>query len=327
MSMGIDLRSLARILALAMAVVPAVCSAQESYPTRPVRFVVPFPPGSPADFLARIASQKLTQSWSTPVIVEVRDGAGGTIGVNHVVRSAPDGYTLLFTNELPITIAPVVSKTPYDPLKDLAPIGAVAKTEYVLVAHPSIGASSVRELIELAKAKPGALTFASSGEGSASRMCFELIRQAAGIDLVQISYRGAGPAIQAVLTGEVSTYCSPVFPALPHLRSGKLKALGVADTKPSAFIPGVAPIPAQGLPDVTVATWQAAFAPSGTPRLVLGKIRDSLRKAFDDAEVSQRLAAAGVNPIWMDETALSEAIRADLEKWSRIVQKTGRRNE
>ena len=321
--MNTNFRWLAPILAIAAAFLPAVSDAQETWPTRPVRFVVPFPAGTPPDFLARIASQKLTESWGSPVIVEVRDGAAGTIGVNQVVRSVPDGYTLLFTVHDPIVIAPAISKTPYDPLKDLAPIGAVAQTTLTLVMHPSAGVSSIKELIAVAKARPGALTFASSGQASTSRMCVELIKQAAGIDLVQVPYKGAAPAIQAVLTGEVSMYCSPIVQALPHIKSGKLKALGVTGTKPSPAIPEVMPISAQGLPDVVFSNWYAAFAPSSTPPAILSKIRDSLKKVFDDAEVRQKVAGVGLNPVWMDAAAVTATIRSDLEKWTHVAQKAG----
>src|SRR6266853_644195 len=204
--MTTNVLSLARVLTVAAAIFPAVCDAQDGFPTRPVRFVVPFPAATPPDFLARIASQKLAESWGVPVIVEVRDGAGGTIGVNQVVRAIPDGYTLLFTNDLSIAIAPVLSKTPYDPRKDLSPIGAVAQGTSVLVMHPSAGVSSIKELI----------------------------------------------------------------------------ALGVTGTRPSPVIPEVMPISEQGLPEVIVSTWYAAFAPSGTPPAVLDKIRDALKKVFDD---------------------------------------------
>ncbi len=321
--MTTNILSLARVLTVAAAIFPAVCDAQDGFPTRPVRFVVPFPAATPPDFLARIASQKLAESWGVPVIVEVRDGAGGTIGVNQVVRAIPDGYTLLFTNDLSIAIAPVLSKTPYDPRKDLSPIGAVAQGTSVLVMHPSAGVSSIKELIAMAKARPGALTFASAGDASTSRMCVELIKQAAGVDLVQVPYRGAAPAIQAVLAGEVSMYCSPAFQALPHLKSGKLKALGVTGTRPSPVIPEVMPISEQGLPEVIVSTWYAAFAPSGTPPAVLDKIRDALKKVFDDAGVRQKLAGAGLDPIWMDATELAATIRSDLEKWTRLAKATG----
>jgi len=317
------IRSLIRALAVAAALLPPLCGAQEAYPARPVRFIVPFPAATPPDILARIASQKLTEFWGAPVIVEVRDGAGGTIGVNQVVRSAPDGYTLLFTNDLPIVIAPAVSTTVYDPRKDLAPIGAVAQGVHVLVTHPSLGAASLKELIALAKAKPGALTFATSGPASTSHMCVELIKRAAGIDLLAVPYKGAAPAIQAVLTGEVSIYCSPVFQALPHVKSGKLKALGTTGTQPSSVMPEVIPISAQGLSNVVTSTWYAAFAPANTPALILNKIRDSLKKVFDDGEVQQRLAQVGLDPIWMDASALTATIGSDLEKWTRLAQSAG----
>ena len=325
--MRIDLRSLIQALAVAAALMPALCGGQETYPARPVRFIVPFPAATPPDLLARIASQKLTEFWGAPVIVEVRDGAGGTIGVNQVVRSAPDGYTLLFTNDLPIVIAPAVSTTAYDPRRDLAPIGAVAQGEQVLVVHPSLGVASIKELIALAKSKPGALTFATSGPGSTSHMCVELMKRAAGIDLLGVPYKGAAPAIQAVLTGDVSMYCSPVFQALPHIKSGKLKALGTTGTRPSSVMPEVMPISAQGLPDVVTSTWYAVFAPANTPALILNKIRESLKKAFDDDQVRQRLAKVGLDPIWMDASVLTTTIGSDLEKWTRLAQTAGMKTQ
>lgn len=321
--MNTNFRWLAPILAVAAGFLPAMSDAQETWPTRPVRFVVPFPAGTPPDFLARMASQKLTESWGAPVIVEVRDGAAGTIGVDQVVRSVSDGYTLLFTVHDPITIAPAISKTPYDPLKDLAPIGGVAQTILTLVVHPSAGVNSIKELIAVAKARPGALTFATSGVGSTARMCVELIKQGAGIDLVEVRYRGAAPSIQAVLTGEVSMYCSNLFQAVPHIKSGKLKAIGVTGTKPSPVIPEVIPISAQGLPDVVFSNWYAVFAPSSTPPAILNKIRGSLKDIFDDAEVRQRVAGVGLDPVWMEAAAVTATIRSDLEKWTRVAQKAG----
>lgn len=320
-------RSLALVLAIAGMFVPVVCGAAESYPTRTVRFIVPFPAATPPDFLARIASQKLADSWGIPVVVEVRDGAGGIIGVNQVVKAAPDGYTLLFTNDLPIAIAPALSKTPYDPREDLAPIGAVAQGISVLVVHPSTGVSSIKELIAAAKARPGAFTFASSGDASTGRMCVELLKQATGIDLVQVPYKGAAPAIQAVLTGEVSMYCSPTFQALPHIKSGKVKALGVTGVKPSPVIPDVMPLAAQGLPNVIASTWYAVFANSGTPPAVLNKIHDSLKEIFDDADVRQKLSTVGLEPAWMDAAELAATVRSDLEKWTRVARSAGIKTE
>jgi tripartite-type tricarboxylate transporter receptor subunit TctC len=320
-------RSLAVALSLAGVILPVTCGALETYPVRPVRFIVPFPAATPPDVLARIAAQRLTEAWATPVIVEVRDGAGGAIGVNQVVRSAPDGYTLLFTNDIPIVIAPAVSKTSYDSRKDLLPIAAVAQGTSVLVANPSTGLNSVAELVALAKARPGTFTFASTGDTSTSRMCVELVKQAAGIDLTQVPYKGAAPAIQATLTGEVSMYCSPMFQALPHIKSGKLKALGVTGAKSSPLIPDIMPLAAQGLPDAVVSSWYAVFASANTPSAIVGKIRDSLKKVFDDPDVRQKLSGVGLDPIWSDEAVLSATIRSDLEKWAHVVQKAGIRTE
>jgi tripartite-type tricarboxylate transporter receptor subunit TctC len=313
----------ARALAFAAVLAPAVSGAQETYPARPVRFVVPFPPASPPDLLARVAAQKLTEPWGRPVVVENRTGANGTIGVDQVVRATPDGYTLLFTPDFPIVIAPVVSRAPYDPRKDLAPIAAVAESMAMLVVNPSIGVSSIKQLIAAAKAKPGELAFSSSGDASPSRMCIELIKQEAGIDLVHVPYKGAPPAMQAVLAGEVSMFCGPIFQGLPHVKSGQLKALGVTGAKPSSSLPELAPLSVQGLPNVIVSYWYGVFAPAGTPPAILNKIRDSLKKAFDDTDMRQKLAGAGLDPLWLDGNELAAAIRADLDKYTRVVKTAG----
>ena len=312
------------VLVFAGLVLSETCGAIGTYPLRTVRFIVPFPAATPPDFLARIAAQKLAPSWGIPVIVEVRDGAGGIIGVDQVVRAAPDGYTLLFTNDLPIAIAPALLNTPYDPRKDLAPISGVAQGASVLVVHPSTGVSSVGELISAAKARPGALTFASSGDASTSRMCVELLKQSTGIDLIQVPYKGAAPAIQAVITGEVSMYCSPAFQALPHIKSGKLKALGVTSAIPSPLMPEVRPLAAQGLPRVVVSTWYGVFARFGTPPAVLHKISDSLKRIFDDTDVRQKLSVVGLEPTWMNATELDETVRSDIEKWTKVARSVGR---
>jgi len=266
---------------------------------------------------------KLATDWGKPVVVENRDGATGVIGVNQVVRAAPDGYTLLLTVDQPLVIVPALSQTPYDPRSDLAPVAAVASSMPVLVVNPSLGVNSVRELVALSKARPGLLTFGSMGEASASRMCIELIRQEAGIDLVHIPYKGAPQAMQALLAGEVSMYCGPISQGLPHVKAGKLIALGVAGERPSHSLPGVPPLSAQGLPNVVISYWYGVFAPSGTPNRVLAKIRESLRLVFDDAEVRAKLASAGFDPLWLNEIELAARIHADLDRWARVVRSAG----
>jgi tripartite-type tricarboxylate transporter receptor subunit TctC len=315
---------LARLLAAALLAFAASCTlAQEGYPSRTVRFIVPFPAATPPDFLARIAAQKLAEAWGSPVIVENRDGASGTIGVSAVVKAPPDGHTLLFAPDFPIAMAPATLKISYDPQKDLVPVAALAEGDYVLVVHPSLSAASVPELVALAKAKPGTLTFATSGRGAPSSMCVHLIKAVTGTDLTEVPYKGAAPAIQAVLSGDVSMYCSPVFQALPQIRAGKLRALGATGTRPSPFIPEVPTIVSQGFPDVVASAWYGVFAPADTPAPVLEKIRDSLKKIFDEPEVRKRLPAAGINPIWPEVATLRATIAADIEKWSAVAQKAG----
>jgi len=222
---------------------------------------------------------------------------------------------------------PVLSKAPYDPRKDLTPIAAVAASMAMLVVNPSIGVSSVEQLIAAAKTKPGALTFSSSGDASPSRMCIELVKQEAGIDLVHVPYKGAPPATQAVLAGEVSMFCGPIFQGLPYVRSGQLKALGVTGAKPSRSLPELAPLSVQGLPNVVVSYWYGVFAPVGTPPVILNKIRDSLKRVFDENDVREKLASAGLDPLWMDGNGLTAAIRADLDKWTRVVKTAGIKSE
>jgi tripartite-type tricarboxylate transporter receptor subunit TctC len=312
-----------RWLAFIAALVPALSTAQDAYPARTVRIIVPYPAATPPDVLARIAAQRLGELWGVPVIVEVRDGAAGTIGTTQVARAAADGHTLLFTPDFPIVMSPAIGRTQYDARKDFAPIAAVAQGVSLLAVNPSIGIDSVKDLIAAAKAKPGALTFGSSGQASASYMCIKLLARAAGLELTEIPYKGAAPAIQAVMTGEISMYCGPAFQALPHVRSGKLKALGITGTKPSPLAPDLQPISQQGLPDVVVSTWYGLFAPANTPAPALEKVRTGVRQVFADPQVRERLASVGLDPIWMDGAELTTTIRTDLEKWTKLAHDAG----
>lgn len=309
-----------RFLALLLFFVPALCLAQDAFPSRTVRIVVPYPAATPPDALARIAAQRLAESWGQPVIVEVRDGAAGAIGTTQVAKAAADGHTLLFTPDFPIVMSPAIGKTPYDARHDFAPIAAVAQGVSLLAVNPALGINSVRDLVAAAKAKPGALTFGSSGQASASYMCIQLLKRATGIELTEIPYKGAAPAIQATMTGEISMYCSPSFQALPHVRSGKLKALGTLGPRPSPLSPDIPSIAEQGMPDVTISTWYGAFAPAGTPAPVLEKIRAGLKSAFDDPQVHDRLAKAGLESIWLDGAEFRKTIESDLAKWAKLAQ-------
>ena len=309
-----------RSFACLLLLVPAPCLAQDAFPSRAVRIVVPYPAATPPDALARIAAQRLSESWGQPGIVEVRDGAAGAIGTLQVAKAAADGHTLLFTPDFPIVMSPAIGKTPYDARNDFAPIAAVAQGVSLLAVNPALGIRSVRDLVVAAKAKPGALTFGSSGQASASYMCIQLLKRAAGIELTEIPYKGAAPAIQATMTGEISMYCSPSFQALPQVRSGKLVALGTLGPRPSPLSPDIPSIAEQGMPDVTISTWYGLFAPAGTPAPVLEKIRAGVKSAFDDPQVRERLAKTGLESIWLEDAEFRKTIEFDLAKWSKLAQ-------
>lgn len=293
---------------------------QESFPSRTVRVVVPWPPGGPPDVMARAAAQKMTEWWGHPVIVENRAGATGTIGTYAVVKSAPDGYTLLLTANQPLVMAPALFKTPYDPTKDLMPVAIFGQTTNVLVANPSLGINSVADLIAVAKAKPGALTFSSSGPGAIGHLCGELIKQIAGIDMLHVPYKGAEGATTAVLSGEVSVNCATVQQSARHIKAGKLRALGVTSLRPSPFLSGIHPLSGQGLTGLAVYAWQGVFTPANTARPVVQLLRETYQKAFQDPGVRQILDGLGVEPLWEVGDEAASHIQSDLARYRKVVQ-------
>src|SRR5262245_3705152 len=280
-------------LAAGAAALPAVSriASAQAYPSRPVRFIVPFPAAGPSDVLARLYGQKLSQRWNQPVVVENRVGATGTIGTEVVVRAPPDGYTLLFTADLPITMAPALLKLRYDPQRDLAPIAALAKNDALLVVHPSTGIRSLADLVAAAKAQPGALTFASGGNASPSHLCGEMLKRQAGIDMTHVPYSGAAPAMNAVLAGDVTMFCAPIPLGMVHFKAGKIYALGVTGTAPSPLLPELAPLSAI-YPGFVISNWLALFAPVATPPAVTQLVRDELKKTYADPNLEQSLRSS-----------------------------------
>ncbi len=298
-------------------------AAQEPYPSKPVRFIAPFAASGPLDLLARIYAQKLSENWGgKPVVVENRTGASGAIGTEAVVKAAPDGYTLLFTVDIPIVMAPALMKLPYNPKRDLVPVAAVVDTMNVLFVHPSAGARTLAELVAAAKAKPGSLTFSSAGTASPGHLCAELVKAGAGIDMTHVPYKGAAPAMTAVVAGEVSMFCGPILQGLAQVKAGKLFALGVTGDRPSPLVPGLAPL-SRTWPDVVVSNWFAVFAPPRTPAAIVAFLQAEMQKVYNDPEIRKRLEAGGMDPIWMGSAELSAAIDRDLAKWSRVVKQAG----
>jgi tripartite-type tricarboxylate transporter receptor subunit TctC len=296
-------------------------AAQEPYPSRPVKFVVPFAAGGPLDVLARLLAPKLGAQWGRPIVVDNMIGASGSIGANAVARAAPDGYTLLFTVDIPLTMYPAVAKQlPYDPRADFRPIASVARTDNALFVNPSLGVAGVGELVALAKQQPGKLSFSSAGIGAPAHFAAELFKLIAGIDMLHVPYKGAAPAMAAALSGEVSMMFGPIAQGLAHVRSGKLKALGVTGPLASQLLPGVKPLSEQGFPGLVVFNWYGVLAPARTPDAPVDAVRAALKSALTDQSLRGRLSAMGIEPVWDDAPQLGQAIAADLMRWSQLAR-------
>ena len=298
----------------------------QSFPTKPIRLVMPFPATGPADLMARIYAQKLTERWGQSVLVDNRVGATGTIGADIVAKATPDGHTLLFTVDLPIVMAPALIKTPYDPRAGFTPIAILAETMNMLVVHPSLAVSNLSELIAAAKKRPGQLTYSSAGQASPAHLCGEMLRVNAGIDIVHVPYKGAAPAMNAVLAGEVSMFCGPITQGLAHVKGGKLKAIGVTGSSISGLVPEL-PTLSTTIPGLVVSSTYMVYAPPATPANIAQLIKTDLRKTWEDKDVRERLGAMGMDLIWLEGAELTRRVDADLAKWSNVIKTAGIRAE
>ena len=296
--------------------------AQETYPTRAVKFVVPLPAASPIDVLARLVAQYLAAQWGKPVIVENKLGATGSIGSDAVAKAPPDGYTLLFTPDFPLTMyAAVAKQIPYNPVTDFKPIASVTRTSNGVFVNASLVVSTMQELVALAKAQPGKLTFSSSGIASPSHFATEQFKAAAGVDIVHIPYKGGPAALMAAVTGEVSMHFGPIPQAIPLVRAGKVKALAVTSAQASPLLPGVKPLIEQGFPGLIIAPWSSLLAPAKTPDAITDFIRAGLKKAIDDPEIRTRLATIGIDTAWESPEQVTRNIETDIKRWSEIAKR------
>ena len=319
MHMKILVCRLAGILCLACVALPAPVGAQ-NYPAKPVKIIVPFPPGGPADVLGRVFADKLNAMWGQPVVVDNRAGAAGNIGSEVTAKSAADGYTILLAASSHVTNGGLYSKLPYDPIRDFTPISQVAYYALVLVAHPSVAASTLKELIALAKANPGKLSVASAGNGTPTHLTAELFRRATGIDFVHVPYKGAAPATNDLLAGQAQLMFNNPVSALPQVRAGRLRALattGVTRSPITAEIPTVAE---SGYPGFEAGTWYAFLGPAGIPRDIVTKLATDIMAVLQVAEVRARFAAMGVDPIGTSPDQLAAIMHADLEKWTKVIR-------
>jgi len=290
---------------------------------RPIRMVVPLSPGGFADVPGRILAARLSSSLGYNVFVENRPGAGGTIGADFVAKSAPDGYTLLFTGTPHVISAWVYKKLPYDPLKDFEPVALVASGPYVLVVNPQLPVHSIRELIAAAKAQPGKIDYASSGNGSAQHLVSALFASMAGIELNHVPYKGSGPAMQDLLGGQVKVSFAGIPNVLPHVKAGRLRALAVSTPQRSPDLPDVPTAAEAGVPGYQATLWLNLAAPAGTPGEIVQRLYAETAKALQDAELQQSFRAAGVEASPMSPQELAGFMRAEYEKWGKVVRDTG----
>ena len=298
----------------------------QSYPEKPVKLVVPFPPGGPTDGMARIIGQKLAEKWGQPVIVENRGGAGGAIAAETAAKSPPDGYTLFFGTTGTQTINPsLYAKLPYDPVKDFAPISMVATATNVLVVHPGLPVKSVKELIEYAKANPGKLTFGSAGSGSSNHLAGELLKSMAGIDMAHIPYKGSAPALTDLMGGQISMMFDVLSTAMPHIATGKTRALGVTSPKRSSIAPDIPTVAESGLPGYEVVIWFGVLAPARTPAPIVDKVSQDLAALMKMPDLKERLSQLGSEPVGTTPAQFADLMKNDTAKWSKVVKASGAR--
>jgi tripartite-type tricarboxylate transporter receptor subunit TctC len=302
----------------------SVNASAQAWPARPIRLVVPLSPGGFADVPARLLTPRLSTALGKQVFVENRPGAGGTIGADFVAKSAPDGHTLLVVATPHVISAHLYRTLPYDSLKDFTPIALIASGPYALVVNPKeLPVSSVRELIAAAKAKPGKIDYASSGNGSAQHLVGALFNTMAGIELNHIPYKGSGPAMQDLIGGQVQVSFAGIPNVLSQLKSGRLRALGTTGAKRWSELPDVPTIAEAGVPGYEATLWLALAGPAGLPAEIVQRLHAEIGKALQDPELKHSFLAAGVEPSLLGPQELSGFIRAEYDKWGRVVRDTG----
>jgi tripartite-type tricarboxylate transporter receptor subunit TctC len=292
----------------------AVGTFAQTFPSKPVRIVVPFPPGGGADTLTRIMEPKLAKLWAQPVVVENRPGASGHIGADFVAKSAPDGYTLVMASTAALDEKNVVQ---------FAPVSLVSASAYVVTANPGVGAANVRELIALAKARPGKLTYGSSGTGAASHLSAELFKAMAGVDLLHVPYKGTGQAVTDLLAGHVNLMFAPAQTVMAYVQAGRLKALAVTSARRSETLPNLPTVAESGVPGYEAVGWFGLLAPAATPEAVVNKISTDVKSVLGDGEVRDRILALGSEVSGNTPSEFARFIRDDQAKWSRLMKNAG----
>ena len=298
----------------------------QPFPSKPVRLIVPFPPGGAVDYYARAVQNRLQETLGQPILIENRSGAGGMVGADLVVKAAPDGYTLLVGNIASLAMnVGLYSKMTYDPRKDLTPIIRTVAVNYVMAVHPSVPARSVKELIDHAKANPGKLSYGSAGSGSAPHLATELLKQRAGIDMVHVPFKGGGPMVADLLGGQIHMVIADQANLMPHVKAGKLRALAVGTLERSASYPDIPTIAESGFPGFEARAWQGIAGPANLPADIVTQLNAAFAKAMAFPEVHQRLLDGGLDPITGTPEAFAAFIRSEIDKWSRVAKDVGAR--
>jgi tripartite-type tricarboxylate transporter receptor subunit TctC len=322
-------RLLVAILILPLAaLMPGSALAQaDAYPNKPLRFILPFPPGGGTDILGRIISERLAANLGQPVVIENRGGAGGNVGAETAAKSAPDGYTIVLVAPS-LAISPsLYSRLNYDPVKDFAPVSLVATVPNVMITHPSVPAQTLREFIALAKSKPGSMNFGSGGNGTSNHLAGELFNIVAGVKLVHVPYKGVNLAMNDVLSGEVHLVVIGIPAAAPHIKAGKLRALALIAPQRSPALPEVPTVAEAGLPDFEVTTWYGVLAPAGTPRPIVTRLNAELVKIMHAPELKERLASLATDPATSTPEEFAAYIKQEIAKWAEVVRKAGLKAE
>jgi tripartite-type tricarboxylate transporter receptor subunit TctC len=313
--------SLAALLLASVFAASAPVAAQD-YPKKQIELVVPFVAGGTTDNVARLIAQRFSESWGQTVIVNNRPGGGSTIGHAVVAKAPPDGHTLLVTT-ISFAITAVMQKLPFDPIKDFAPISEFASLPLILVVHPSLPATSLKEFIALAKSKPGGWDYASSGVGTSPHLAAEMFKSMAGVDMVHVPYKGNAEAMNAFLGGHIKIYFALVPAVLQHVKAGSLRAIAVTTEQRLSYLPDVPTIAESGFPGYEISSWQGVFAPGGTPRDVVGKINGEVVRLLSVPEVRARISLEGADPVGSSPEAFAERVKSEIAKWSKVARSAG----
>jgi len=309
------------LCALTMLCGVAPCLAADAYPNKPVRWVVPFPPGGGTDLISRTIASKLSEAWGVQVVADNRPGGGGTIGLGIAAKTPPDGYTVVLGQASNVAVAPALyAKLNYDPVKDLQPITNVIAAPLVLVSHPSFPARNTKDLIAYARAKPDAVTFGSPGNGTIGHLSMELLKTMAKIKMLHIPYKGATLAITELIGGQIVLYASSMPPALPLITAGKLKALGVTTAKRLAPLPNVPTIAESGVAGYEAVNWYGVFVPAGTPKDIVAKLHADVVRVLKQPDVKERFAGEGGEIVADTPDEFAAFVRKEIPKWSRVVK-------